>query len=272
MLILGIALAGGALFGLGDREVRVFERAAAQDIASRLQGEHKTVQVNVRTGGLESAWGDLPSATISARDFSLESLPLYTEPDRSQAGKLGKLNLDLREFSLRGLKIESLTATIPDCRYDFALAMRSRQIRLSRSGTGQGEVRIRQEDLANYIVKKFRDVKRCTVKAEYGVVWVEGYGEFLLAKTDFTVVATIAIEDGTKLVLTKPKIFFDWVRAEPAAADALLKTLNPIVDLKKDLGLADAIIVDRVDCRNGRLVASGKTKIPVQPTDNEDQR
>lgn len=268
MLILGVALIGGALFGLGDREVRVFERIAAADIASRLEGESKKVSVNVRTGGLESAWGDLPSATITAKNFSLQNLPLYTEPDRSQAGKLGALNLNLREFTLRGLKIESLTASIPDCRYDFALAMKRRQIRLSRSGMGRGEVRIREADLAAYIVKKYRDIKRCTVKAEYGVVWVEGYGEFLLAKTDFTVIAQIAIEDGTKLVLTRPKIFFDWVRAEPAAADAMLKTLNPIVDLHEDLGLADAIFVDTIDCRGGYVVASGKTKIPVRPADN----
>ena len=71
VLILGIALIGGALFGLGDREVRIFERVAAADIASRLQGEGKQISVNVRTGGLESAWGDLPSATITAKNFSL---------------------------------------------------------------------------------------------------------------------------------------------------------------------------------------------------------
>lgn len=261
----GIALIAGALFGLGDREVRVFERAAARDIAARLQGPDRAVTVDVRTGGLESLWGDLPSATIHAKDFSLDELPLFTEPDRSTQGKLGVLNLQLSNFVLRGLRIESLSAKIPDCRFDFALAMKSRQIRLSRSGTGGGSVKIFEEDLARYIVHKFRDIKRCTVKARHGVVWVEGYGEFILAKTEFTVVAKIGVVDGTKLTLEKPKIFFDWVRAEPGAADALLKTLNPIIDLNEDLGLHGAIQVTEVDARNGYLTASGKTTIPVRP-------
>jgi len=266
---LGIALAVSALFGLGEREIAAFERIAAADIAQRLQGPDKVVEVDVQTGGLETAWGHLPAATIRASKFSLDRLPLYTEPHRSTAGKLGSLNLELRDFILRGLRIESLSAAIPQCRYDFQLALRKRQIRLSRSGIGTGEVRIRQEDLAAYILKKYRDIKRVTVRADYGVAWVEGYGEFLLAKTEFTVIARIGIEDGTKLILEKPKIYFDWVRAEPAAADALLSTLNPIVDMRADLGLLDAIHVEEVDCRNGYLIARGRTKIPVAPADNQ---
>ncbi len=267
-MIPGIALAFGLIFGLGNAEVKKFERTAAKDILGRLEGPDKKVSVHTELNGIIGGpLGDIKRATIKASNFSLDSLPLFTEPDRSQKGILRELNLSLTNFTLRGLRIEELQATIPDCRYDYALALSKRQIRLSKSGEGVGKVRILEKDLEAFILRKYKEIKKVKVMIAKGRAFVEGYGEFIIIQTNFFVIAKIASPDGKRLMLTEPKIFFDDRSADDFAKDALLKTLNPVVDLNKDLNLYDAITVEKISLENGVLEASGKTRIPVKPQD-----
>lgn len=261
-------LAGfGLLFGLGNGEIRRFERDAATDLKSQLTGQNMNVSVRAELNGLAGLWGDLRSGTIRASDFSTDGLPLFTEPQRRKNGRLGLLRLDLREFVLSGLRVERLEAEIPGCRYDFDLAFRHRKIRLSRSGVGTGTVVLREKDLEDFILRKFSEIKRVSVRIDKDRVFVDGYGEFLIAKTNFTVIAGLQAFEGTKLLLTDAKIYFDWRRADEPASKALLDTLNPVVDLRKDLGLYDAVTVERIRLRDGRLQAWGATRIPIRPAE-----
>lgn len=261
-------LSAAAAIGLGlfaGAEERRFERAAAVDIGARLQGEGKVVAVNVRPRGLAAAWGELDLATIRAQNFTLNEMPLFVEPERSQAGKLGMLQLRLTDFQLRGLRVESLSADIPGCRYDFGLARRTQQIRVTRTGEGTGEVVVREADLAQYLVTKYREIKRATVRLDRGWVWVEGYGEFLIAKTEFRLLARLTPKGKRQLELTDAKIWFDGNRTDEFGRATLLRTLNPVVDLEKDLGLFDAVDVTHVETRDGVLRARGITRIPSRP-------
>ena len=257
---------GGGLF-FADQEKGRFERKAANDILAKVTDGKGRFEVKVQPTLLGGLTGELESATISGSGFTLDELPLFTEPERSKSGKIGELRLRLTDFTLRRLKVAELQANIPDCRYDFGLAKREGLIRLSQSGEGQGFVKLREEDLAQYLMKKFREIKRCTVKLDGNTVWVEGYGEFIIVNTEFAVIADLGVEDGTKLVLKNAKVFFDWLRADGPAVEGLLKTLNPVVDLQKDLGLFDAVYVEKIKIQKGILTASGRTKIPVKPAD-----
>ena len=66
--------------------------------------------------------------------------------------------------------------------------------------------------------------------------------------------------------LAEAKVYLDWRRAEPAAAQVLLDTLNPVVDLNADLGLFDALKIEGVKLDKGVIEAWGKTKIPERPS------
>ncbi|HEY0867655.1 MAG TPA: LmeA family phospholipid-binding protein [Fimbriimonas sp.] len=259
VLLLGLF---GGLFLFGGSQVRRFESEAAKEIASKLSGPEKRVSVKVRPAGLSGA---LASATIQASRFETEGLPLFTEPDRSTRGVVHELRIRLSDFSLRGLRIEQLSATIPDCRFDYALAVRRHQIRLSRSGVGQGTVSLLAEDLERYVLRKFSEIKRVEIEISGGRLRVSGYGEFLIVSTNFDVDATLRAVEGTRFVLEDAKVRFDGREAEPLARDALLGTLNPIVDLDQDLELHGAILVDRIVLEEGRIVASGTTRIPIKP-------
>ena len=256
----------GLLFGLGAREVKRFERLAADDIAASLSGEAKKVKVKSELNGfLGGAFGDLKRVTISARSFSTPGLPLFTEPDLALSGKVRELRIELDDFVLGNLRVEHLEATIPECRFDYNLAVRKKKIRLSRSGTGMGRVKLLEKDLEAFILKKFREIKRVTVKIEKNRAFVSGYGEFLVIHTDFDVIARLAPLDGTKLMLTDAKVFFGERLGDQAVRDIVVQTLNPVVDLDKDLNLYGAIQVEGLSLENGVLEAWGKTRIPDRP-------
>lgn len=265
--MLGFLLASmGLLGGWGKITVRQFEQSAAADIRAQLQGENVFVDVKtVLSGLIDGPQGDVARGTIRARHFRTPGLPLFTEPERSTRGILRELRLELDDFYLGNLRIESLRATIPDCRYDYPLATRKRIIRLSRSGVGTGEVVLLAQDLEAFILKKFREIKTVKVTLDRDKVTVEGDGEFVLLKTRFLVIAKLGSPTGTTLELQHAKIFFDDRPADDFARDTLLKALNPVVDLRNDLKLYDAISVEGVEIGQGRLRAWGKTKIPVRP-------
>ena len=257
----------GLTYGAVHREVQVFERHAAADIMEQLQGEKRTVEVKTQINQPFGAlFADLRRATIRASHFSTDGLPLFTDPERPKSGTVRELRIELSDFTLKGLRIESLNSSIPDCKFDRDLALRKKQIRLSRSGVGRGVVTILEEDLAKFIPKKVREIKRCSVKIGRGKVWVEGYGEFLIAKTEFLVVADLEIEDGVRLNLTNARVVLGWQKADEMSRKVLLDAMNPVVDLQKDLGLLDAFMLQSVVCLNGRLVATGLTKIPDRPS------
>ncbi|MCW5939566.1 MAG: hypothetical protein KF884_01440 [Fimbriimonadaceae bacterium] len=262
-----VALIGlGIGFGLAAREQDIVERALARDVHSKLSGDSRRVEVETQPDGLGAAFGLLRSATIRASEFTVEALPLFVEPERSKKGRIGKLILELQDFRLRGLMVKSLRSEIPGCRFDFAAALSRESFRLSRSGVGTGVVKVAEADLAEFIVRKFPEIKRATVKIDKGFAWVEGYGEFLVVSTEFAVIARLRPIDGTKLELAEAKVYLDWRRAEPAAAQVLLDTLNPVVDLNADLGLFDALKIEGVKLDKGVIEAWGKTKIPERPS------
>jgi len=261
LLILGLF---GGLFHLAGSQVRTFEHSAAADISSKLQGADRRVSVRAEVGP-EAIWGDLFSVDIEASRFSAPSLPLYTESKRSHRGLVRSLHLDLNDFSLRGLHIERLSADIPGCRFDFPLAMKRRQIRLSESGTGIGQVVVGERDLEQFILAKFPEVKRVTVKIDRDKIFVDGYGEFLVVATNFSVVARLEALGGDKLILARSRILFDGKEADETSQKVLLDTLNPVVDLNKDLALFGAISIEHVLLRDGKLVVTGPIRIPELP-------
>lgn len=256
----------GALFYLGHSEVRRFENLAARDIRSKIRGDHAKVSVRTELNGIIGGpLGDLKKVTIRASNFEADGVPLFTQPELSKKGSIDDLRIELKDFTLAGLRIKELDSDIPDCRFDYTLAVTKRKIRLSASGVGRGEVLIGEREIEAYVLRKFSEIKRIHIQIADDRIRVEGYGEFLIFKADFVVDARLIAVDGTKLELAEASISLGDRTADDASKKVLLDTLNPVVDLNKDLKLYDAIRVDRITLRGGILRAEGATRIPVLP-------
>ncbi len=224
------------------------------------------MQIETRAVGLNELGGHFKRVTIEAADFSTVGLPLFTEPQLPKSGKIDDLRIVLHNFNLRNLHIRELSSDIPDCRYDFGLAVHKNRIRLSESGVGTGSVVIEEGDLQRFILTKYPSIKTVHVRIADGKVHVWGYGEFIVIRTNFDVVASIVAPGGDKLALADAAIMFDGNPADEGSRAALLQVLNPVVDLDRDLALYDAISVSKIEMEKGELIAYGSTKIPNQPS------
>ena len=255
-----------AIFYCGNSEVHRFENLAARDIRATLHGDQAKVSVRTQLNGIVGGvMGDLSEVTIRASNFETDGVPLFTEPGLSKKGIIRDLRLELRDFTIAGLRVRELVSDIPDCHYDYALAVAKHKIRLSESGYGRGDVVIGERDLERFILRKFGEIKQVSVRVAGGRVHVEGYGEFLILKANFSVDANLIAVGGTKLALDDAKILFDGKAADDVSRNAILEALNPVVDLDRDLKLYDAIYVDKLTLEDGTIRAEGTTKIPDDP-------
>lgn len=262
MLLLG-------LFGLGSHligsEIRSFERKATEDILSLLEGPKKRAWIRtVPEGPFGLLRGNLRRVTIEAQDFTTSTLPFFVEPGSKDSGQLGELRLVLNRFVLGKLRVEHLEAHLEGNTFDFGLAKKQRKVRLTQSGSGPGVAELNANDLADFIPKNIREIKSCTVAFENDEVLVKGRAEFAIIKTEFELRGKLEIRNGIQFWLVNPTIFFDGKPADPLSKDALLRLLNPVLDLNRDLGLMGAIYVKKLVYDKQKLRAEGVAQIPTR--------
>lgn len=265
MFLVALGLAG-LLFGVGSSEVRKFENAAAKDISSRLQGDAKQVKVRTKLDPFQAIGGRLKSGTITASQFSTDGLPFFTQPDGSKRGRLDELKIQLTDFELTGLRVKRLESRIPDCRFDFGLAQRKGQIRLTKSGVGTGSVELEQEALKEFVLKRFPTISKLSVNLEKGQATFEGTGRFVAFQADFRLVGQLVSLDGNTIVLHGAKVYVGGQEGNAVVTKAILDLLNPVLDLDKDLKLHGAIRIQKLELEKGTLKASGVAQVPDQPT------
>lgn len=243
------------------------EKRAAVDIAAKLSGPDKEVRVSASFDSpFHALGGNVASATITARNFSVNGLPLFTEPWRSKAGRVGTLHLRLYDFMLRDLPVEELRADIRSCRFDLGLALREKKVRLSKSGEGPGYVRVTADALERFVLEKYREITSISIRLEKYKLFAEGEGDFLVFKSRFYVIADIVPKNGTELWLANAVVFLDDKRVRDGSDAAILDTLNPVIDQNEDLGLHGALRLERVEIRNGFVELFGTARIPEAPT------
>jgi len=254
-------LGGGAL---AEAELARFERAAAAEVGSHLERTAETV-VSVEVtplGVVESLRGEVSHVSITARGFAVQGLPLFTEPDLEKTGTIRSLEIVLHDFNLRGLQVEELRARLSRCRYDFGLARSQRVLRLTESGEGPGYVRVGERALERFILHKYRNINRVSVRLDAGKILVSGQGDFGFVKAEFMVLAQIGQRNGTQLVLENARVVLDGIRADAATARGFLEAINPVIDENRDLRLNTAMTIEEVRIRDGFIELFGTARVP----------
>lgn len=261
-LLLG--LIGFGILTAANSEVKRFERGAEAFLATKLAGDQ--IKVSVRTSlGPEVLFGDVHAVLVKASGFQADGLPIFTEPKRSRRGNLREFHVVMENFMLRNLPVTRLEASLFNSRFDLSAAVRKRELHLSQSGTGTGSVEVDEQGLAHFIVSKYKDIKRAKVRFDRDKIWVEGHGNFFMVPTDFIVVARVRASSGTTLDLAESRIMLGNRVADEATKKLILQTFNPVVDLNKDLGLFGAVQIEDLVLRDGKMKATGKVHLPVDP-------
>lgn len=255
-----LALAGAALIGSSWGRI---ERAAEVDIAGSLGVSREYVTVSA-DGLLGSALGRVASVEISARGFAVDGNPFFSDPSFSKAGRLGILRLRLRDFSVRDLPVDELSADIPGCR--FALGMlTSGKVRLSRSGEGDGSVKIASSGLRQYMLARFKVFESLEIRLEKYKLFARGRAVFGPIRRDFEIICDLEISGKRALVIANPIVFIAGRRVRDGSEQSLVTAFNPVLDIDKDLGMAGAFDMYKIVMRDGEAVITGLARIPVRP-------
>lgn len=264
MFLIGLIAALGTGGVLAEAELTRFEREAASEVASHLEPTPATlVGVEVTPLGIvESLRGEVAHVSITAQAFSVSGLPLFTEPHLAKSGTIRRLEIVLHDFNLRGLQVEQLRARLSTCRYDLGLARSRRVLRLSESGEGPGYVRVGERALERFILHKYRNINRVSVRLDAGKILVSGQGDFGLLNVDFLVLGEIGPRNGTQLVLENARVVLDGMRADPATARGFLEAVNPVIDENRDLHLNGAMTIEQVRIRAGFIELLGTARVP----------
>jgi hypothetical protein len=248
-----------ALGGTAELARSRLERSIEADVRRILGGEAKVdLRARVRS--------DLrASFTLAARDFSVDGMPFYCDPDSAGDEVAGFLRLELRNFRLRGLRVSELRADIPRAAYDSDRAFRDGRIRLRSTGEGPGSVRIEAAALAEYLVLKFPILRDVTVNFENGHIEVTGGSSARILGERFRVRAELRVATNRTLNLENLLLWVDDQPVSEANRRAAETFLNPVLDVDRDLGLAGAVDIERLAFDARSVTAFGRVRIPKRP-------
>ncbi len=256
-----------ALFVGGRIATKSFEASAARDIQSRLT-QPGVVEIRIKPTSLFSFLdGKLDKADFTGSHFETVGLPLLTETDYSTAGGIKSLHFRFQDVQLTGLRVASLEADIPDCRYDRTYAITKKRVRLTRSGIGWGRAEVTAESLAEFLSHKYQAMTGIRLELRNGAFVLTGSTTILRSVVAFRVTGRLEAKDGTKLVAVQCRLEMNGKPASQAATDDFLRKLNPVLDEDADLKLLDTIIIRKLTLENDRLIVEGDTKIPISKGD-----
>ena len=262
----GLALAAGVLIGT---EWGRIERAAEADIKAILDAEHVSITATM-DGILGTALGQVESVTIEASGFEVEGMPLFTDPELSQRGKMRRLEIVLKDFVIRDLPVIELRCDIPDNRFALGL-LREGKVRLTKSGEGVGSVVIDEQGLERYILARFRAAESIDIKLDKYKLFAKGTASLAMIRRNFEIICDLAIEDKRRLVIADPITFIEGKRIRDGSDSALLRAFNPVLDLDRDLGLHGAFDMETILIKGGIATIKGKARIPVRPANPPEQ-
>ena len=256
------ALAIAGAFLLESTWTRV-ERAAEADIRGILGAE--TVSVEAEADGLlGSAMGRVEAVVISASGFSVDGMPLFCDPELSQRGRMKRLQIRLSDFVIRDLPVRELTCDIPDNRFALGLLLDGK-VRLSRSGEGIGSVTIAEAGLSQYVKKRFALIETIEIKLDKYKLFAKGSAAMGPLKREFEIICDLVIAEKRRLEIANPIVFIGGRRVRDGSDATLLRALNPVLDLDRDLGLNGAFDMEKIRIKDGVAVITGRSRIPNRP-------
>lgn len=259
-------LLGTILIIFGGNQWHRIERDVASDIRQQLGDPRAKIRVRMTPDGpINIAFGTLQRVQVFAKDLKMESLSIYTEPERNQDGLVKRLDINFENVVLKSLRIESLTATLENCRFDKPLAIGHRRIRVSNSGTGWGQATITETALTEFAAKRYPTLSYPEVKLEYGKVSVSGDVRLPGLVGRVRVLGTLASPNGSSLALTHPRIWLNNKRLDSKFRPAVMALMGSFFDIDADLGLAGAVKINTISVQNGRVTLAGPILLPTRP-------
>ena len=256
-------LVGLAFFsGIASERARY---AARRDLERAIPDSRFEVAIQPR-GLLGYVTGDLESARITGRGFTIEQLPFTIEPRGGIHARLAKLELKLQDVSVRALPLQSLEAVIPGVRVDAARVLFNGHFTIRAAGEGIGEAVISESGLSQFIARKRPEFSDLNVTLQPGEALVRGRATLLIAPAPIEARVTLGVSEGRYLNAVEAAVKLNGQAVPAALTERLLQSLNPIIDVERDLGLGQWLYATGVAVEHGILKVRARVSIPLKST------
>lgn len=241
----------------------------ARHAAERQMRETFSGSGTIRAEVREEAPFGLFANNIHALDIygsgvSAERLSFIQVPRSGWKGRIQHLRLHLTDSVIAGMRVARLEADIPNVTYDLGHAFYKDRLFIRTAAPGTIEVWLDQSNLATFAVRKFgRTVNSIKATLAGDRLELVGNLKLLNSATPFSVSGLLSERDGQYVDLVDPIITLNGAPVDAARAHLLMSTINPVVDVEKDLHLGKLITVQRVTVSDHQLIIEGKLTIPT---------
>ncbi len=237
------------------------EHAIVHDLAKTVQGGKINATVNGR-GMFGLLFGQASTVFISGSGFKSDGFKFRVQRGSGLRAYVARLNLSFTDFTVRDVPVRRYVADFPSVSIDGARVIFDERIIMRTAGEGIAEATVGPEALAAIFARKFPQYKNVKIALRPGVVDVSAEANALGITTRVESSSSTALSEGRYVLLSASKVLVNGKEASPEFVKNLYKTINPAVDIYKDLGLGGYFYATRLDLEDGVLKVRGRALIP----------
>lgn len=258
-----IAIFGFALLSnlLGQRT----QHAIVHDLSHTAKGGHLQARVYPR-GMFGSLLGQANSVRVTGSGVSINELPFTIQRGGGLHANVERLFLDLSDIQLKGLPVKRLSVVLPSVSVDAdALIGRERMVMRS-AGEGKAEGEFSIDKLMALFSTKMPSVSDVHIETNSNGLKIRANMSFFGFPNTIEADGTLNIVDGKYLILAFSRLTLNGATADPLLAKGMLDTVNPVLDIQRDLGLGALLTLTDVETKEGAVIVKGKLTIPARYT------
>ncbi len=238
------------------------EHAIIHDMSRQVTGGELHADVKPK-GLLGLLVGSSKETLVSGRHINFESSPFKISKGTGLRANVDLLKLDFNEISVRGIPVKSLHLEIPSVSLDVVRAFVDERIFVRSAGEGTGRTTVDEHGLEVFITKKYPQINSPKVTLADGRVRLQGKFTGFGIPSDLDAIGSLEIVDGRFANLVSTTITLNGKPVVGPFMQSMLKMVNPVIDVDKDLGMGGTFYALSVEIRNGAATVYGKATVPA---------
>jgi hypothetical protein len=255
------ALVGGVLFFNSQATPHRAEREVEKALQSRFPGAHIDAEIKGKRG-FDVIKGRFKQVRVQMAQFDLAGggtgVGLQAVPSAKKQGRLGRTEIQLRDFEWQDLKVDAVDLNVQELVYDWDALKNESQLKIVSCGPVTARLVIPATSLTAAIAPRIKDVQNARIALKDGQVHITGTRAMpLVGGVNFLLTAKLQARNGNEIWLTEPRVAAAGMPGLSLPADALLRDINPIYVFDREKAWPFRVQIQNITTINDKLDLSG---------------
>jgi hypothetical protein len=254
------------LFALASAHVGIEERLRHDAARQVREMFHNTGLVRV-TAEPRGAFGliasDAWSVDIYGEHLKTERMPFVVYPKSGWKGSIRHLRLHLDDFTLAGLPIAHLDADVPFVKFDIGEVTWKDRIVLRGAGSGPAAVQVNAAGLRHFVIQRYtQTLSDVELWFQNRKLYLSGKYALFGVSMPFIASGHLSPRAGRYVDVTDAILLLNHRPVSPQVAETILRQINPVLDIERDLGLGNTVTMTDVEIGDSEVTIHGQATIP----------